>query len=109
MVTNGVVMDDFNMFLNHCGLGVKVMSFVLLEYTLCYARFCPFLDAHAMMKGDPALRSIDQALEMAKAHVMVVLRRYVELKHCPNELLAMMKSNKPVVLMLYNVEPMDVW
>jgi hypothetical protein len=46
---------------------------------------------------------------MAKACVVVVLRRYVELKHCPNELVAMMKSGKPMVLMLYNVEPMDVW
>jgi hypothetical protein len=60
------------------------------------------------MKGNPALESIDQALDMAKVHVAVVSRGYAESKYCLNELVAMMRSCKPVVPVFYDVEPKNL-
>ncbi|KAG0582711.1 hypothetical protein KC19_3G079300, partial [Ceratodon purpureus] len=60
------------------------------------------------MKGNPALKSIDQALDMAKVHIAVVSRGYAESKYCLNELVAMMRSGKPVLPVFYDVEPVDL-
>jgi hypothetical protein len=38
-------------------------------------------------------------------HVAVVSEGYVESKHCLSELVAMMRSGKPVVPVYYDVEP----
>ena len=59
-------------------------------------------------EGQPALKSIDQALAMAKVHVAVVSRGYAESKYCLNELVAMVRSGKPVVPVFYDVEPVDL-
>ncbi|KAG0583307.1 hypothetical protein KC19_3G125600 [Ceratodon purpureus] len=73
---------------------------------MCRVR--PFLDARSLMKGNPALKSIDQALDAAKVHVAVVSKRYTESKYCLNELVAMMRSGKPVIPVFYDVEPVDL-
>jgi hypothetical protein len=45
---------------------------------------------------------------MAKVHVAVVSRGYAESKYCLNELVAMMRSGKPVVPVFYDLEPVDL-
>ncbi|KAG0582737.1 hypothetical protein KC19_3G081900 [Ceratodon purpureus] len=106
--TSHAVMDDFDVFLNHRGPDVKATFVAHLEEALRCAGFRPFLDARSLMKGNPALQSIDQALDMANVHVAVVSKRYAESKYCLKELVAMMRSGKPVIPVFYDVEPVDL-
>ncbi|KAG0622301.1 hypothetical protein M758_3G088200 [Ceratodon purpureus] len=106
--TSHAVMDDFDVFLNHRGPDVKNTFIAHLEEALRFAGFRPFLDARSLMKGNPALQSIDEALDTAKVHVAVVSKRYAESKYCLNELVAMVRSGKPVVPVFYDVEPVDL-
>ena len=103
------VTGNFNVFLNHRGPDLKTTFVAHLEEALTCARFRPtFLDARSLIKGNPALKSIDQALEWAKVHVAVVSRGYAESKYCLNELVAMLRSGKPVIPVFYDVEPVDL-
>ncbi|KAG0582756.1 hypothetical protein KC19_3G083300 [Ceratodon purpureus] len=106
--TSHAVMDDFDVFLNHRGPDVKATFVAHLEEALRCAGFRPFLDAWSLMKGNPALQSIDQALDMANVHVAVVSKRYAESKYCLTELVAVMRSGKPVIPVFYDVEPVDL-
>ncbi|KAG0622465.1 hypothetical protein M758_3G099400 [Ceratodon purpureus] len=106
--TSASATEDFDVFLNHRGPDVKATFVAHLEDALRCAGFRPFLDARSLMKGNPALKSIDQALDMAKVHVAVVSKRYAESKYCLNELVAMMRTGKPVIPVFYDVEPMDL-
>ncbi|KAG0583656.1 hypothetical protein KC19_3G152600 [Ceratodon purpureus] len=106
--TSGAVTENFDVFLNHRGPDVKAMFVAHLEDALRCAGFRPFLDARSLLKGNPALKSIDQALDAAKVHVAVVSKRYAESKYCLNELVAMMRSGKPVIPVFYDVEPVDL-
>ncbi|KAG0622240.1 hypothetical protein M758_3G083200 [Ceratodon purpureus] len=106
--TSHAVMDDFDVFLNHRGPDVKATFVAHLEEALRCAGFRPFLDARSLMKGNPALQSIDQALDVANVHVAVVSKRYAESKYCLKELVAMMRSGKPVIPVFYGVEPVDL-
>ncbi|KAG0582758.1 hypothetical protein KC19_3G083500 [Ceratodon purpureus] len=106
--TSHAVMDDFDVFLNHRGPDVKATFVAHLEEALRCAGFRPFLDARSLMNGNPALQSIDQALDMANVHVAVVSKRYAESKYCLTELVAMMRSGKPVIPVFYDVEPVDL-
>ncbi|KAG0622845.1 hypothetical protein M758_3G128200 [Ceratodon purpureus] len=106
--TSGAVTEYYDVFLNHRGPDVKATFIAHLEDALRCAGFRPFLDARSLMKGNPALKSIDQALDMAKVHIAVVSRGYAESKYCPNELVAMMRSGKPVLPVFYDVEPVDL-
>ena len=106
--TSGAVTEDFDVFLNHRGPDVKATFVAHLEDALRCAGFRSCLDARSLMKGNRALTSIDQALAMAKVHVAVVSRGYAESKYCLNELVAMMRSGKPVVPVFYDVEPGDL-
>ncbi|KAG0578816.1 hypothetical protein KC19_4G051400 [Ceratodon purpureus] len=102
------VMDDFDVFLNHRGPDVKATFVAHLEEALRCAGFRPFLDARSQIKGNPALKSIDQALDVANVHVAVVSKRYAESKYCLTELVAIMRSGKPVIPVFYDVEPVDL-
>ncbi|KAG0605760.1 hypothetical protein M758_9G085800 [Ceratodon purpureus] len=105
--SSGVVTEYYDVFLNHRGPNVKAMFVAHLEDALRCAGFRPFLDARSLMKGNPALKSIDQALHMAKVHIAVVSRGYAESKYDLNELVAM-RSGKPVLPVFYDVEPVDL-
>ncbi|KAG0629562.1 hypothetical protein M758_1G112700 [Ceratodon purpureus] len=106
--TSGAVTENYDVFLNHRGPDVKATFVAHLEDALRCAGFRPFLDARSLMKGNPALKSIDQALDAAKVHVAVLSKRYAESKYCLNELVAMMRSGKPVIPVFYDVEPEDL-
>ncbi|KAG0605125.1 hypothetical protein M758_9G033700, partial [Ceratodon purpureus] len=106
--TSGAVTENFDVFLNHRGPDVKATFVAHLEDALRCAGFRPFLDARSLMKGNPALKSIDQALNVAKVHVAILSKRYAESKYCLNELVAMMRSGKPVIPVFYDVEPEDL-
>ncbi|KAG0583532.1 hypothetical protein KC19_3G144600 [Ceratodon purpureus] len=106
--TSHAVMDDFDVFLNHRGPDVKATFVAHLEEALRCAGFRPFLDARSLMKGNPALQSIDQALDVAMVHVAVISKGYAESKYCLTELVAMMRSGKPVIPVFYDVEPVDL-
>ena len=100
--------EDFAVFLNHRGPDVKATFVAHLEDALRHAGFRPFLDARSLMMGNPALQSIDQAVAVAKVHIAVVSKRYAESKYCLNELVAMVRSGKPVIPVFYDVEPVDL-
>ncbi|KAG0623115.1 hypothetical protein M758_3G149500 [Ceratodon purpureus] len=106
--TSGAVTENFDVFLNHRGPDVKATFVAHLEDALRCAGFRPFVDARSLMKGNPALKSVDQALDAAKVHVAVVSKRYAESKYCLNELVAMMRSGKSVIPVFYDVEPVDL-
>ncbi|KAG0575915.1 hypothetical protein KC19_5G039800 [Ceratodon purpureus] len=101
-------MDDYDVFLNHRGPDVKGGFIAHLHDALRSAGLNPFLDKTSLVKGNPAFSSIDAALEVASVHVAVVSRGYAESKHCLSELVAMMRSGKPVIPVLYNVEPAEL-
>nr|PNR52797.1 hypothetical protein PHYPA_009172 [Physcomitrium patens] len=101
----GFVTEDYDVFLNHRGPDVKSTFVTHLEDALRSEGFRPFLDVRFLMVGGPALKSIDQALDMAKVHVAVVSKGYAEPKYCLSELVDMLKSCQPVVPVLYDVEP----
>ncbi|KAG0575963.1 hypothetical protein KC19_5G044200 [Ceratodon purpureus] len=101
-------MDDYDVFLNHRGPDVKGGFVAHLHDALHSAGLNPFLDKTSLVKGNPAFKSIDAALEVAKVHIAVVSRGYAESKHCLSELAAMMRSGKPVIPVLYNVEPAEL-
>ncbi|KAG0615448.1 hypothetical protein M758_5G041800 [Ceratodon purpureus] len=101
-------MDDYDVFLNHRGPDVKGGFVAHLHDALRSAGLNPFLDKTSLVKGNPAFTSIDAALEVAKVHIAVVSRGYAESKYCLSELAAMMRSGKPVIPVLYNVEPSEL-
>ncbi|KAG0615472.1 hypothetical protein M758_5G044100 [Ceratodon purpureus] len=101
-------MDDYDVFLNHRGPDVKGGFVAHLHDALRSAGLNPFLDKTSLVKGNPAFTSIDAALEVAKVHIAVVSRGYAESKYCLSELAAMMRSGKPVIPVLYNVEPAEL-
>ncbi|KAG0576081.1 hypothetical protein KC19_5G054000 [Ceratodon purpureus] len=101
-------MDDYDVFLNHRGPDVKGGFIAHLRDALRLAGLNPFLDKTSLVKGNQALKSIDDALKVAKVHIAVVSRRYAESKYCLSELAAMMRSGKPVIPVLYNVEPAEL-
>ncbi|KAG0615433.1 hypothetical protein M758_5G040900 [Ceratodon purpureus] len=101
-------MDDYDVFLNHRGPDVKGGFIAHLHDALRTAGLNPFLDKTSLVKGNPAFTSIDAALEVAKVHIAVVSRGYAESKYCLSELAAMMRSGKPVIPVLYNVEPAEL-
>ncbi|KAG0576085.1 hypothetical protein KC19_5G054400 [Ceratodon purpureus] len=101
-------MDDYDVFLNHRGPDVKGGLVAHLRDALRSAGLNPFLDKTSLVKGNQAFTSIDAALAVAKVHVAVVSRGYAESKYCLSELAAMMRSGKPVIPVLYNVEPAEL-
>ncbi|KAG0607709.1 hypothetical protein M758_8G048500 [Ceratodon purpureus] len=99
---------DYDVFLNHRGPDVKAGFISHLDEALRTAGLNPFLDKASLKKGHPAFRSINDALEVAKIHVAVVSKGYAESKYCLTELVAMMRSGKPVIPVFYDVEPVDL-
>ncbi|KAG0564197.1 hypothetical protein KC19_8G091300 [Ceratodon purpureus] len=96
---------DYDVFLNHRGPDVKAGFISHLDEALRTAGLNPFLDKASLRKGHPAFGSINAALEVAKIHVAVVSKGYAESKYCLSELVAMLRSGKPVIPVCYDVEP----
>ncbi|KAG0564039.1 hypothetical protein KC19_8G078200 [Ceratodon purpureus] len=99
---------EYDVFLNHRGPDVKDGFVAHLDEALRHAGLNPFLDKASLRKGDPAFRSINDALEVAKIHVAVVSKGYAESKYCLSELVDMLRSGKPVIPVYYDVEPVDL-
>lgn len=102
--TNHAVIRNFDVFLSHRG---PEKSFVLhLDAALRRAGYCPFLDAR--LEGNHADPMIDQALDMAKVDIAIMLRRYAESEYGLNALVAMLSSGKAVIPVFYDGEPIDL-
>ncbi|KAG0557221.1 hypothetical protein KC19_11G111500 [Ceratodon purpureus] len=99
---------DYDVFLNHRGPDVKAGFISHLDEALRTVGLNPFLDKASLRKGHPAFSSIYDALEVAKIHVAVVSKGYAESKYCLTELVAMMRSGKPVIPVFYDVKPVDL-
>ena len=96
----------YDVFLNHRGPDVKG-SFVSHLYDLLCVRGCnPFLDAKSLIKGNHALKSINEALRGVRVHLAIFSKGYAESKYCLNELLDMMKSPEKIIPVFFQgVEP----
>jgi hypothetical protein len=96
----------YDVFLNHRGPDVKG-SFVSHLYELLYVRGCnPFLDAKSLIKGNHALKSINEALRGVCVHLAIFSKGYAESKYCLNELCNMMQSPEKVIPVFFQgVEP----
>lgn len=103
--STSAAMADYDVFLNHYGRDVKSGFVAHLDDALRRSGLNPFLDKKSLVKGSLAFTSIDNALEVAKVHVAVVSKGYAKSKYCLNELVAMMRSGKPVIPIFYDVEP----
>lgn len=97
--------DHYDVFLNHRGPDVKGTFAAHLEDALICAGVHPFLDKSSVKKGDHALIAIDHGLEASDVHVAIVSKRYAESKYCLKELVLMLDSGKPIIPVLYGVEP----
>ena len=96
--------DDYDVFLNHRGHDVKDVFIAHLHDALWAAGLKPFLPEKSLAKGSPDFTSIDDTLAVAKVLVTVLLRGYAESKYCLRELVAMLKSGKPVTPLLSDVD-----
>jgi hypothetical protein len=96
----------YDVFLNHRGPDVKG-SFVSHLYDSLRVRGCnPFLDAKSLIKGNHALKSINEALHGVRVHLAIFSKGYAESKYCLNELFDMMQSPEKVIPVFFqDVEP----
>ena len=101
-------MVDYDVFLNHRGPDVKAGFVARLHDALTSAGLNPFIDKSFSVKGGSLSEAIDKALQVAKIHVAVVSRGYPDSKWCLTELVAMLKSRKPIIPVFYDVEPAEL-
>jgi hypothetical protein len=96
----------FDVFLNHHGPDVKD-SFVSHLYDSLRRCGCnPFLDVESLIKGNHALKSINEALHGVRVHLAIFSKGYAESKYCLNELFDMMQSPEKVIPVFFqDVEP----
>ena len=106
--TSASMGGDYDVFVNHRGLDAKAGFVAHLDEALRASGLNPFVDKASLRKGDPAFRCIQDALEEARIHVAVISKGYAESKYCLSELVAMMRSGKPVIPVFYDVEPMQL-
>ena len=98
-------LTKYDVFLNHRGPDLKKTFVSHLNKALRLAGCEPFLDAKALVKGQHAFNSINEALSGVVVHVAIFSRRYAESKYCLNELCDMLASEKRVIPVFYDVEP----
>ena len=99
---------DVDVFLNHRGPDVKAAFIDHLYEALRSAGLNPFPYAKSLVKENPVFSSIDEALAVAKVHVAVVSKGYAESKYCLRELVAILRTGRPVIPVFYDVEPSDL-
>jgi hypothetical protein len=64
------------------------------------------LDAKSLIKGNHALKSINEALRGVRVHLAIFSKGYAESKYCLNELCDMMQSPEKVIPVFFkDVEP----
>ena len=80
----------YDVFLNHRGPDLKKTFVSHLNKALRLAGCEAFLDAKALVKGQHAFNSINEALSGVVVHVAIFSRRYAESKYCLNELCDML-------------------
>jgi hypothetical protein len=95
----------FDVFLNHRGPDVKEGFASHLREALQEAGCRPFLDKPDLEKGLDGQEMIKKALECASVHVAIFSEHYAESDYCLDELCAMLKSEKPIIPVFYNVSP----
>ena len=83
-----------------CGPDVKYGFIAHLGDALRSVGLNPFLEQEAL-KSDSIFMSIDNVLEVAKVYVVVISTGYAESNYCLQELVAILRSGKPVVPVFY--------
>ncbi len=97
-------LGKYDVFLNHRGPDVKHTFVAHLNDALCAAGFHPFLDATSLIKGQPAYKSINEALSGVGVHVAIFSKGYAESRYCLDELHDMLESGKLILPVFYGVE-----
>lgn len=113
LTTQGVVAGEsdsdlhckYDLFLNHRGPDVKLKFVAHLEDPLRRGRLHPFLDAKSIRVGSHVTRSIDEAVSRANVYVAIFSTGYADSKWCLGELCAMLKSQKVIIPVFYDVKP----
>lgn len=97
--------QPYNVFVNHRGPDVKLTFAAHLNDALCRAGFYPFLDTKSIREGSNVFKSIDEGLGGATVHVAIFSKRYAESQYCLEELCAMLRSQKVIIPVFYDVKP----
>jgi hypothetical protein len=95
----------FDVFLNHRGPDVKGGFASHLYQALQEAGCRPFLDVRSLENGKPGQEKIYEALECASVHVAIFSANYADSDYCLDELCAMLKSQKRIIPVFYDVSP----
>jgi len=95
----------FDVFLNHRGPDVKRGFASHLYQALQEAGCRPFLDERSLEEGKPGQKQIYEALRCASVHVAIFSKQYAHSPYCLDELCEMIKSQKPIIPVFYNVSP----
>jgi hypothetical protein len=98
----------FDVFLNHRGPDVKGGFASHLHQALQEAGCRPFLDKPDLEKGEPGQKKIYEALGCVRVHVAIFSEGYADSGYCLDELCAMLKSEKLIIPVFYDVSPSDL-
>ena len=97
---------EYDVFINHRGPDVK-KTFVAHLYAALSSwgiKIRPFLDAKDIRCGHHVFEKIDKALKGACVHVAIFSKGYAESMYCLDELCAMLKSERRIIPVFYDVE-----
>ncbi|CAK9220124.1 unnamed protein product [Sphagnum troendelagicum] len=106
--TIAAVPGRFDVFLNHRGPDVKQNFVAHLHEALQEAGCRPFLDKKSLEKGQDGQEKIYEALGCASVHVAIFSEHYADSDYCLDELCAMLKSEKLIIPVFYDVSPSDL-
>ena len=95
----------YDVFINHRGPDVKQGFAACLSDALSRAGFYPFLDAKSIQQGHHVFQRIEEAISDASVHVAIFSERYAESKYCLQELHDMVRTQKVIIPVFYNVKP----
>ena len=101
---------EYDVFINHRGPDVK-KTFVAHLYDALRRwgiKSQPFLDAEDIRYGHHVFKEIDKALKGVCVHVAIFSKGYAESIYCLDELCAMLKSDRRIIPVFYDVEAGDL-
>ncbi|XP_022950368.1 toll/interleukin-1 receptor-like protein [Cucurbita moschata] len=99
---------DFDVFISHRGIDTRRSVAGILHEHFSGLGLWPFLDVKSMSPGDNLIGKIDSAIRSCRVGVPVFSPRYCESYYCLYELARMLRSNKWIVPIFWNVKPSEL-
>ena len=95
---------EYDVFINDCGLDFTGFAYEVYSVLELYG-FRPFLDTGDMFSVP---KEIDKALKGAFVHVTIFSKGYAESCECLDELCEILKSERQIIPVFYDVKSIDL-